>query len=643
MKAKIFTFSILLFFVCFFSHAQLDSLKKELTVATSDSTIVRLLLAIGEQHPVADSSAFYWKKGLLVAEKMQWKSGQASLYESMGLKKYQVNDLDSAVVNWLEAINLYIEDSLQSPGTQNRLKLASISYNISITYYQLGKYLETIYHVKNGLELYLRLENDKRVIGCYNILSLANFEQDNSVEAERYASKALELAFELNDSSAISPTSNTLAGIYLEVGEYEKALANFNTSLLFENSKNVSAVQQTKMNIGQTYVHMKAYDSAQVILEEGVAYFMTGNDVMSQITGLNLLCDLYEAQSAWRKVIPLSKKSLSLMENLPLLKQRREAYENLYLAYENTGQTALAFDSFKAYSIAKDSLVNEKKGKEIERLRVQLEYEEQEREIGQLTEENLIQELQIEQDRNTRNLILSATILAFLLIGFLWLTYKRKQEQKQYALEMKRVEIEQRMLRSQMNPHFIFNALNSIQSFITTNNTYEAEVFMSKFSMLVRKILENSTHKFISLEEEIDTLKLYLELEKSRFEERFDFDISEDADTTLTIPPMLLQPFVENAIIHGMKGKDEKGHIYVRFIEEEDTLRCEVEDDGVGRAQPREKASHTSLATSLTNDRVSYFNEASGAGAYRLLIEDLKDEYGQPNGTKVILTIPLDA
>ncbi|MEP4531842.1 MAG: histidine kinase [Cyclobacteriaceae bacterium] len=641
MKTKILAFSLFILLGSVTSIAQLDSLQRELKTTTSDSTRARLLLSIGNKHP--DSASFYWNRALGIAREMNWLVGQARVFESMGIGKYRANDMNAAIVNWLTALELYKQDTVESANSRSKLKLASVNYNVAITNFQLGNYLETIYHTKNALELYLQLENKSKVNACYNIICLANFEQDNFVEAEKYAKKTLQLSLELQDSSAISAASNSLAGVCLETNQYKKALDNFRTSLRYENPANTVGVQQIKMNIGQTYIHMKEYDSAQNLLEDGVDYFMKSNDLLSQITSLNLLCDLYEAQSEWRKIIPLAKKSLALTENLPLLKQQREANENLYLAYENTGQTALAYESFKAYTSAKDSLFNEKKGKEIERLRAQLEYEEQEREIGQLTEENLFQELQLEQERNTRNLILLAAFITFLLGGFFWLGYKRRQEQKQYTLDMKRVEIEQRMLRSQMNPHFIFNALNSIQSFITTNKGYEAEVFMSKFSMLVRKILENSTHKFISLEEEMDTLRLYLELEKSRFEERFDFEIAEDADSTLSIPPMLLQPFIENAIIHGMKGKKDKGNIYVRFIEEDEHLRCEVEDNGVGRSAEAAQKEHNSLATSLTNDRIKYFNEASGSGQYELEILDLKNQNQEPCGTKVILTIPIQS
>ncbi|MEP2023952.1 MAG: histidine kinase [Reichenbachiella sp.] len=630
------------FLICF---AQLDSLKTELASSTSDSSSFKLLLAIGQQHAELDSSTRYWNQAAIIAQNMGWLEGQAQVYKSKAVLQYRNNQMDSAIYYWRIALDFYNQEKEESGSVETEKKAAEISYYLSIPHFQLGNYLETIFYAKMALDAYLKLGIDRRVLSCYNMISLANFEQDNVVEAEKYAYQSFQMALEMKDSISIGVASNTLASIYLETDQYEKAIEGFRTALAYEGSKGLGQIQQLKMNIGQTYTHMQMYDSAQKLLEEGVEYFKSSSDEMSYITSLNLLSDLYEAQGRWKKIIPLGQKSLELTEDLPLLKQKREASENLYLAYENMEQTAMAYKYFKAYSAFRDSLYNKEKGKEIERLRAQLEYEEQNRAIGELTEENLTQALQLEQERNTRNLILSSASFILLLGGFLWLMYKRKQDKKQHALDMKRVEIEQRMLRSQMNPHFIFNALNSIQSYVTTNQTYEAEVFLSKFSLLVRKILENSAHKLISLEEETETLQLYLELEKVRFQDKFDFAIQfDEADQTLPIPPMLLQPFVENAILHGMKGKEGKGQIDVRFMEQKDVLICEVEDNGVGRSLNGKKAGdHRSMATGLTDDRINFFNKEIKGTGFSLLIFDLKHQDGSPSGTKVQLTIPIEA
>ena len=166
MKIKIFAFSLFILLGSMTSIAQIDSLQRELKTATSDSTIAKLLLVIGDQHPQSDSSVFYWKKSLELAERMNWLVGQARIFESMGIGKYRANDMDGAIAHWLTALELYKQDTVESDNTRSKLKLASVNYNVAITNFQLGNYLETIFHTKNALELYLKLDNKKRDLEC---------------------------------------------------------------------------------------------------------------------------------------------------------------------------------------------------------------------------------------------------------------------------------------------------------------------------------------------------------------------------------------------------------------------------------------------------------------------------------------------
>ena len=163
-----------------------------------------------------------------------------------------------------------------------------------------------------------------------------------------------------------------------------------------------------------------------------------------------------------------------------------------------------------------------------------------------------------------------------------------------------------------MNPHFIFNSLYSIQNFIVTEKPDKASIYLSKFAKLVRNILDNSTEEYVTLEKEISTIDNYLELQKVRYAGKFNYriDIADEIDTeTMKIPPMLAQPFIENAIEHGIKHRETPGHIDIRFSLKDHTLIFEVEDDGVGRQKAREieivqEPDHSSMATSLTRERL---------------------------------------
>lgn len=241
----------------------------------------------------------------------------------------------------------------------------------------------------------------------------------------------------------------------------------------------------------------------------------------------------------------------------------------------------------------------------------------------------------------------------FILILFLIFTtrfraIKRKSKAKQEKISMEKdlVVLEQKALRLQMNPHFIFHTLNSIQALIATKEEDVARDYLSKFSRLMRQILENSRQNEISLDAEIETLENYLAIEQFVNEGGFDFemDIPEDIEKEfITIPPMIIQPFVENAILHGIGHlKTGKGKIKIGFRDLDNILECWIEDNGVGRKKSSEiKATsnklHQSTALAVTQERLRFLSSEKTS----IEIIDLVDRYGQSQGTRVVLRLPI--
>ena len=215
------------------------------------------------------------------------------------------------------------------------------------------------------------------------------------------------------------------------------------------------------------------------------------------------------------------------------------------------------------------------------------------------------------------------------------------KEERKEALQSKMM-----MLSSQMNPHFIFNSLGSVQSYILNNETNKAVDFISEFAGLMRKNLINSTTEYISIAEELEFLDKYLLLEKIRFNNSFDYEITEKIDNIhdTLIPPMLLQPFIENAIIHGLsKLKERKGKLCLTLTEKNDRIVCTIEDNGIGRtnALKHKKSTHKSVAISNLETRLELLNVSSENNEYTYDIIDLEDKNG-PAGTKVIVSFPND-
>jgi sensor histidine kinase YesM len=230
---------------------------------------------------------------------------------------------------------------------------------------------------------------------------------------------------------------------------------------------------------------------------------------------------------------------------------------------------------------------------------------------------------------------------------------RERAEKMRLDLEKRVGDMEMMALRSQMNPHFLFNSLNSIKYFILSNQNAKASIYLSRFSKLIRQILDHSRQNFITLEAELEALKLYLEIESNRFDDKFSFsiDVSEDVvPSQVTIPPMLLQPFVENAIWHGLlhDTKEKKVlKIHIHLEEETNEYVFSIEDNGIGRRESaRLKSnsikSHNSMGIGLIENRIDLINKFSGKGI-QIVIEDLYDEQNIALGTRVIIRLKKDS
>ena len=236
-------------------------------------------------------------------------------------------------------------------------------------------------------------------------------------------------------------------------------------------------------------------------------------------------------------------------------------------------------------------------------------------------------------------------LISILITGGLayWYVHNRiKRINQRLRLENSLMDMERKALRLQMNPHFIFNALDSISSFIFKNDVEQAVRYLNNFAKLMRLTLESSMEHLHPVESEVSILKNYLELEKLRFQGKLEYqiDVSDEIDFDVGIPPMLIQPHVENAILHGIKPKDEPGTVNIRFFLEDELLICEVEDDGIGRERSREiqkRQDHRSMATQINHHRLELLKKSLG-GQVEILITDKKE----PTGTLVRISLPAE-
>ena len=233
--------------------------------------------------------------------------------------------------------------------------------------------------------------------------------------------------------------------------------------------------------------------------------------------------------------------------------------------------------------------------------------------------------------------------ISIVVVGLIYTFFKRQREREKEKLSVqtKIIALEQRALQAMMNPHFVFNIMNSIQYFINTKDSQSANQVLTGFAKLIRKNLEICTKSYISLEEELIYLKLYLSLEKLRFGNKmiYDVTVADGIDTEETmIPSMLLQPFVENAIWHGIMPKEEGGKISIKIEADDTELSIEITDNGTGieNSLRDKKTTHVSRGMQITHDRVNLLNMSNKEG-----LISVKSQQTGESGTCVLVKIPL--
>ncbi|MBA3665488.1 MAG: histidine kinase [Bacteroidetes bacterium] len=244
-------------------------------------------------------------------------------------------------------------------------------------------------------------------------------------------------------------------------------------------------------------------------------------------------------------------------------------------------------------------------------------------------------------------IVISLLTLTLLVFRARLIKVRHRDNEKAF-LQQRVAETELKALRAQMNPHFIFNAINSVQYFITRSDAESSQKYLAKFARLIRYVVENSKPALIPLKTELEALNLYLELESLRFEDRFYYEINIDKSVDVNntqIPSMLIQPYVENAIWHGLMHKKGKGNIIISVTLKEKVLKCTIYDDGIGRVKSAQiklhnPSTHKSIGMALTKERLDIINQINNT-ELSLVIDDLYTDQNEAAGTRVLINIPM--
>jgi two-component system LytT family sensor kinase len=394
-------------------------------------------------------------------------------------------------------------------------------------------------------------------------------------------------------------------------------------------------------NLGWNFYLEKKYDLAIKSYNKSLTYSLPAKRYSNSANSFGNLGTIYRDLNDSENSLKYYTRSIEQGKLAEDFRELTWVYEDMSQMYLRKRDTANAYKSYVFFKKYSDSQILKTSTQGLSDARIRYEADAHNKEVELLS-------LKL---RNQRLMIYGYTGLFVLCLAIGILLFSRsKINAKRRLSEMNRriAEITQANLRQQMNPHFIFNTLNSIQYYMYQHDKLATNNYLTKFSSLMRKVLENSQHTSVPLRDELDALNLYLELEMIRFKGRFNYEISvdEEIDTIMyRVPTMLIQPYVENSICHGLMPGEGKGLVKIDLKLEKDYISCIIEDNGIGREAAQEKKrknenNHNSLGTRIISSRLDLVNALYGT-SLKTIYTDLKNENGEPEGTRVEIHIPI--
>jgi anti-sigma regulatory factor (Ser/Thr protein kinase) len=583
-----------------------------------------------------DSCDLYYNKALFIATKINNGKAAAIISNALATTYSDRGFHNDAIKIYNEIIErfLFLEDSSAAAGAM---------LNIAAEYFDVGKHQKGLEYSINSLKLKIGSGDSTNIAAFYQqIGSMFNAlgDKDKWIEYTQLANLLVKSNEKYGDFYRRMDILNELGGYYLSEGEYEVAKNYYDT--LYTESKNhdyLVGITVATSNLvpilknQSEFLEALNYSKKALKLAEKAA--KTNRIIHNLIETAKL--ELLLSQNSGAEMHLFRAKELAVKYNFPSM--QIAIYKLLSKINSEKGNYKLSLKYLNAHLTLKDSIESSETKRKIAELETKYQTEVKDNQIEILNKENVIQQEKI--------LIRNRTVIGLILLGVLVITlFILFYTQTKLKTQNRFLNLHQKLLRTQMNPHFIFNALIAIQNYILKNKKFEASDYLAQFATLMRLILEGSREDFHSLEKEIKLLNNYISLQQLRFENSFIFELEVDERInieTLEIPPMIIQPFIENAIEHGLrKIVDEEKILSVKYILDENSLLIIIEDNGIGIEQRKGDIlgkKHKSFAMEITNERLSNITKIYKE-KIDILVQDLSINENR-RGTKIKFKFPL--
>ena len=589
MKRSLIIIFLMTSLFCFSQNKLLDSLETVIkNYKVQDTNYVNLRVKYTSRKMFLTPSDTTWMaynlKTLAISKNLKYDKGMALCYNNLGIiQHYFLSDPLNALDYYQKSYSIFEKE----PKFKNYA--VAVLTNIGLINLEQQEYDKALENFKTLLDN----SNHKNSYNATFYIGNVYGEQKKLDSAMYYYKKALVNAEENNQQLYIANIKANLGLIQAKAGFLTEGLKTINESLEVIEEYNIESLRVTAYtNAAEVYLYNNDIENAEYYATNSLKLNKALNNLSTENSALATLANVYN---------------------------KKEDYKN-------------ALETYKKHIVLRDSLINADRKLEISRKEIQYEAD----------KNQAIAQVEIERQKSIKNasIIGGSGLIVASLIGFV--LYRRKQDavskSKEAEFNAKVSDTELKALRSQMNPHFIFNSLNSIGDYILKNDTQAASDYLSKFAKLMRMTLENSEKKEILLSEDITLLKTYMDIERKRFNNKFSYRIDVDSkldSDDILVPPMILQPFIENSIIHGLSQKDEPGDILISFKANGNMLICSVDDNGIGRNNSNtNNFNKKSMGMAITKSRIEIINKLKHTEGDVKIIDKTK-------GTRIEVSLPM--
>ncbi|MBO9566524.1 MAG: tetratricopeptide repeat protein [Niastella sp.] len=649
-----------------------------------------LAFACQQTDPVRGLS--YADEAITLAKKLDRRQDLATASSNKGSNYLAQGEDSLALAMYDQALQIHQADN-------NQRGIARTSFNMGIVHFNRSQYYQAQEYYGQALGIFHKLQDHQREALVKNSIGITWMCLSDYPKALENLLAALRLQESAGNKAAIANTQTNIGIVYKNLKNYSKALSLHQQALAtYRETGNMQGMATSLGNIGTTYDEMSDHRHALEAYQQSLAlYQKLGNKhgIASSLTNLGIVYNsLANHAAAWQQLSEARKlyqqlddkngtlvalhemgktislapaqvlaqynidpsgryrysktlfnNSLQLAQAIGAADKQMTAWQSLYELHEQHHRYDSALYAYEQYIALRDSIFNKEKDQAILKQEMRFEFEKKEAILkAEQDKKDMLAQAAIQRQKMIHNITIAGILLLLAAAVYMFFLYKKKRD----AIEKKKeadqralvAETEMKLLRLQMNPHFLFNSLNSISHYLHNHDVAMADEYLSKFARVVRLVLEHSEYKMVTLAQDTEVLDLYLQLESLRLNHNFTYKIyiapGIDPEETM-IPPFLLLPLVENSIWHGIASLKKGGHIAVRIEQQQQMLLCTVEDNGIGFEAGGGTATNQqrSFGMKITSTRVDLINKTNNTAIGLRLVPVNR-------GARVDITLPLE-